>query len=66
MAPSVRDYITNLPMIIGADRIADLVRDHGDIEDTLHGVLDDTFQEDCSRLRAGHAARHRAICGALL
>lgn len=59
MAPPVRDYITNLPMIIEATRSADLVRDHGGIENSLHAVLDDTFREDRSHLRTSHPACHR-------
>ena len=57
---SVRYYITNLPVTIGAARIADLVRGHWGIENNLHWVLDDTFREDRCRLRTGHAARNMA------
>ena len=62
-APSswtVRYYITNLPLTLGAARVADLVRGHWGVENSLHWVLDDTFQEDRCRLRTGHAARNPA------
>ena len=59
-ARSVRYYITNLPVTFGAARVADLVRGHWGVENSLHWVLDDTFQEDRCRLRTGHAARNRA------
>ena len=39
---------------------AQLVRGHRHIENHLHWVLDDTFQEDRSRLRRGWAARNMA------
>ena len=61
---SVRDYITNLPVTIGGARVADLVRGHWRVPsgrgNSLHWVLDDTFQEDRCRLRTGHAARNMA------
>ena len=40
--------------------MADLVRGHWRVENSLHWVLDDTFQEDRCRLRTGHAARNMA------
>jgi len=57
---AVRYYITNLPVTVGAARVADLVRGHWGVENSLHWVLDDTFQEDRCRLRTGHAARNMA------
>ena len=39
---------------------ADLVRGHWAVENSLHWVLDDTFQEDRCRLRTGQAARNMA------
>ena len=57
---AVRYYITNLPVTVGAARMADLVRGHWGVENSLHWVLDDTFQEDRCRLRTGHAARNMA------
>ena len=59
-ARSVRYYITNLPVTFGAARVGDLVRGHWGVENSLHWVLDDTFQEDRCRLRTGHAARNMA------
>ena len=59
-ARSVRHCITNLPVTFGAARVADLVRGHWGVENSLHWVLDDTFQEDRCRLRTGHAARNMA------
>ncbi|MCY4521923.1 MAG: ISAs1 family transposase [Caldilineaceae bacterium] len=59
-ARAVRYYITNLPVTTGAARMADLVRGHWRVENSLHWVLDDTFQEDRCRLRTGHAARNMA------
>ena len=61
---AVRHYITNLPVTIGAARVADLMRGHWGIENSLHWVLDNTFREDCCRLRTDHTARNRATCGA--
>ncbi len=61
---AVRHCITNLPVDTGAARIADLVRGHWRVPsgrgNSLHWVLDDTFQEDRCRLRTGHAARNMA------
>jgi predicted transposase YbfD/YdcC len=61
---SVRYYITNLPLTLGAARVADLVRGHWRVpsgrENNLQWVLDDTFQEDRCRLRTSHAARNMA------
>ena len=63
-ARSVRYYITNLPVTLGAAHVADLVRGYWRVPsgrgNSLHWVLDDTFQEDHCRLRTGHAARNRA------
>ena len=39
---AVRDYISNLPMTVGAARMANLVRGHWGVENSLHWVLDDT------------------------
>jgi len=61
---TVRYYITNLPVTVGAARVADLVRGHWRVPsgrgNCLNWVLDDTFQEDRGRLRTGHAARNKA------
>ncbi len=55
-----RCYITNLPLQVGARMVADLARGHWGIENSLHWVLDDTFQEDRCRLRRGHSTRNMA------
>ena len=39
---AVRYYITNLPVDTGAARMANLVRGHWGVENSLHWVLDDT------------------------
>ena len=57
---AVRYYISNLPVDTGAARMANLVRGHWGVENSLHWVLDDTFQEDRCRLHTGHAARNMA------
>ena len=57
---AVRYCITNLPVTVGAARMANFVRGHWGVENSLHWVLDDTFQEDRCRLRTGHAARNMA------
>lgn len=41
-----------------AQRIAEAVRNHWQIENNLHWVLDMAFADDQSRLRAGHAAEN--------
>ena len=53
-------YITNLPVGTRAAQVTDLVRGHWGIENCLHWVLDDTFQEDRCCLRTGHTARNMA------
>lgn len=40
---------------LGAEEFAVLVRDHWKVEDSLHWVLDNTFREDRSTARKGHA-----------
>ena len=53
---TLRGCITNRPLTLGAARMADLAHGHWDVENSLHWVLDDTFQEDRCRMRTGHAA----------
>jgi predicted transposase YbfD/YdcC len=61
---SRRYYISSLGMDEG--RLAQSVRAHWQIENSLHWCLDVVFNEDQSRARARHAARNlgalRAIC----
>ncbi len=48
-----RFYITSLVLL--ANPIAPLVRDHGAVENSLHWVLDMAFRDDECRLRTDHA-----------
>lgn len=48
----VRYYISSLAL--GVRRAAQAVRNHWQIENTLHWTLDMTFNEDQSRIRKGH------------
>ena len=63
-ARSVRHCITNLLVTLGTTRVADLVRGHwrgaSGRRNSLHWVLDDTFQEDRCRLRTGYAVCNMA------
>lgn len=46
---------------LGAERAGQAVRGHWGIENSLHWVLDVTFNEDQSRLRKGFGARNMAV-----
>lgn len=54
-----RSYISS--RALSAAAFADAVRSHWAIENKLHWVLDTTFNEDLSRLRAGHGAKNMAV-----
>ena len=54
-----RSYISS--RALSAQAFANAVRSHWAIENNLHWTLDVTFNEDQSRLRAGHGARNMAV-----
>ncbi len=54
-----RSYISS--RTLSAAAFADAVRSHWAIENNLHWTLDVTFNEDQSRLRAGHGAKNMAV-----
>ena len=54
-----RYYIASTAM--PAKQMAELIRNHWRIENTLHWVLDVIFKEDQSRLRKGHGAHNMAL-----
>ena len=54
-----RSYISS--RALSAAAFAAAVRGHWAIENKLHWVLDVTFREDLSRLRAGHGASNMAV-----
>lgn len=55
----VRYYLSSLPL--GVKRFAQAVRGHWGIEDSLHWVLDVTFNEDQSRIRKDHVPDNFAL-----
>jgi predicted transposase YbfD/YdcC len=54
-----RYYITSRPLT--AEQLAEAVRAHWRIENSLHWVLDVTFREDLARVRKGHGAKNMAV-----
>jgi predicted transposase YbfD/YdcC len=56
---NVRFYISSLPS--NATRHAQVIRSHWSVENSLHWVLDVTFNEDASRIRQGYAAENLGL-----
>ena len=54
-----RYYVTSRPM--PAESLAEAVRSHWAIENSLHWVLDVTFREDAARSRTGHGPANMAV-----
>ncbi len=61
MHEETRYYIYISSAILNAERAGHAVRGHWGIENSLHWVLDVTFDDDQSRLRKGFGARNMAV-----
>ncbi|EII7450382.1 ISAs1 family transposase [Salmonella enterica subsp. enterica serovar Newport] len=59
MSRNKQYYISSLPPDVG--RIAGAIRSHWEVETKAHWVLDVTFKEDDSRIRAGEGAENVAV-----
>ena len=55
----IRFYLSSLPIIV--KKFARAVRAHWGIENSVHWVLDMTFNEDQSRIRKGHSPDNFAL-----
>ena len=58
---TAESYPDHLIQVLSAAAFGAAVRSHWGIENQVHWVLDVTFHEDASRIRAGHAAENVAI-----
>jgi predicted transposase YbfD/YdcC len=59
VSTETRYFISSRPG--NASEIAQAVRDHWQIENSLHWVLDVSFREDNCRIRSGYAAQNMAL-----
>jgi len=60
----VRFFISSLSD--NAEKHAQVIRSHWSIENSLHWVLDVTFNEDDSRIRLGYGAENLVVCQGLI
>jgi predicted transposase YbfD/YdcC len=59
VSTETRYFISSRPG--NASEIAQAVRDHWQIENSLHWVLDVSFREDSCRIRSDYAAQNMAL-----